>query len=180
MPPDELSQHPDLAATGASMRAAWREEQEAATRDAHRDWEHRLTLVDRLRAHMHRGDVVRVTVAGHQLAGPLEEVGADLVALRTPSGRVDVQLAPCIPLLFEVVEVPATHGHRGTDVAGGRFRHALIVREDDHIRLGTLDAPDGLDGTITVGSDHVVLRGDSGATRVYALTAVAWIAAAPG
>ena len=63
---DDLSQHPDLAATSAAMRAAWREEQEAATRDAAEDWHHRQTLVDRLRAHMHRGDGVTVTVLGRR------------------------------------------------------------------------------------------------------------------
>jgi hypothetical protein len=176
---DELSQHPDLASTGASMRAAWREEQEASTRDAHRDWEHRLTLVDRLRAHMHRGDALRATVAGHHLAGTVEEVGPDLLALRTASGRVDVQLAPTVALWFEAVDAGATGGHRGADVAGGRFRHALTMREDDRIRLGTLDAPDGVDGTITVGADHVVLHTD-GAARVYAWSTIAWISAARG
>ena len=86
-PRAEALSHPDLVATGAAMREAWRAEQEAAARDARESWTHRQTVTDRLRAHMHRGDTLTVTVAGHRLIGTVEEVGDDLLALRTPSGR---------------------------------------------------------------------------------------------
>ncbi len=95
------------------MRAAWRAEQDAATRDATEDWQHRQTLVDRLRAHMHRGDGLTVTVLGRRLVGFVEEVGDDVLALRTVSGRIDVHLAPSIAFEYAVTAPAREGGHRG-------------------------------------------------------------------
>ena len=93
----------------------WRAEQDAATRDAAEDWAHRQTLEDRLRAHMHRGDEITVTIGGHRVVGTVEEVGTDLLALRSSSGRVDVHLTPTIPFFFEVATHAHQGGHRGSD-----------------------------------------------------------------
>ena len=175
-PPDELSEHPDLADTSAAMRATWRAEQDAATRDAVEDWAHRQTLVDRLRAHMHRGDDLTVTVAGHRLVGTVEEVGPDLLAIRASSGRVDVHLTPTIPLRFEVSTRATEGGHRGSDAAGGRFRTALIAREQDgSVTLGTIDERDGINGVLVGGADHVLLRRADGRELVVPTRDVAWI-----
>ena len=96
--PDDLSEHPDLGDTSAAMRATWRAEQDAATRDAVEDWAHRQTLVDRLRAHMHRGDDLTVTIGGHRVVGHgrggRDRSGRDAHAR---PGRVDVHLTPTIP-----------------------------------------------------------------------------------
>ena len=175
--PDGLAQHPDLAAAGAAMRAAWREDQEAATRDAAEDWAHRQTLSDRLRAHMHRGDVLAVTVAGTHFVGLVEEVGGDLLAVRTPTGRVDIHLAPTVPLLVEVATRAIEGGHRGTDAAGGRFIQALRARErDPRATVGTVHDPTGVDGHLVVGADHVVIGRASAGELVVPLAGVAWVA----
>jgi hypothetical protein len=176
---ESLSHHPDLASTGAAMREAWRAEQEAAARDARESWTHRQTVTDRLRAHMHRGDTLTVTVAGHRLTGTVDEVGNDLLALRTASGRVDVHLAPTIWLQIDVAAAARTGGHRGSNAAGGRFRHALVGRErDPRVRVGTLAEPGGVDGTVEVGADHVVVTTASGRTVIVPMAAVAWVSPA--
>jgi hypothetical protein len=174
--PDELSEHPDLADTGAAMRAEWRAEQDAATRDASTDWTHRQTLADRLRAHMHRGDRLTVVVAGLRISGVPEEIGSDLLAIRTPIGRVDIHLAAAVPLRIEVTERAAGGGHRGSEAAGGRFRHALIVREQDpRVRLGTSQDSDGVEGRLEVSADHVVLVNAAGVEIIVRIDDVAWV-----
>jgi hypothetical protein len=176
---DDLSQHPDLAATSATMRAAWREEQEAATRDAAEDWQHRLTLVDRLRAHMHRGDGVTVAVLGRRFVGFVEEVGDDVVALRTASGRIDMHLVPTIAFEYAVTSPAREGGHRGTDAVGGSFRAALLVREQDaRVLLGTAADPDGRAGRLRVGADHVVLTTPDTEVAVP-LASLGWVCPAP-
>jgi hypothetical protein len=159
------------------MRAEWREEQEAATRDAAEDWVHRQTIEDRLRAHMHRGDTLAMVVAGQRFVGEAEEVGATLVALRTAAGRVDIHLAPSVPFRFSVARRATVGGHRGSDVAGGRFRAALLARERDaRVRIGTLHDPDGVAGSVVVSADHVLVTGPEHDETVIPITDVAWIA----
>ncbi len=161
------------------MRAEWRAEQEAATRDAAEDWQHRRTLTDRLREFMHRGDGLQVTVVGRRLTGFVEEVGDDLLALQTTSGRVDVHLAPTITVEIVVTAPAREGGHRGSDVAGGSFRQALIGREPaPSVLVGTVQDPDGRKGTLLVGADHVELATGDG-RLVVPLPAVAWICRAP-
>jgi hypothetical protein len=174
--PDDLSEHPDLGETAAAMRAAWRAEQEAATRDAVEDWAHRRTLEDRLRASMHRGDEVTVAVGDHRVVGTVEEVGADLLALRTHAGRVDVHVTPAVAMTLEVSARAREGGHRGTDVAGGRFRNALVAREREaRVALGTASDPHGIEGAIVVGADHVALQRPDGPELLVRTSEIAWI-----
>jgi hypothetical protein len=179
MEPTEDLAHPDLAATGAAMREEWRAEQEAATRDAAEDWQHRRTLRDRLVEHMHRGDRLAVSVVGQRFAGTPEEVGDDLLALRTLFGRVDIHLAPSIALWYEVYERASQGGSRGSDIAGGQFRRALELREreDSSMSVGTVFDPDGVDGRLTVGADHVGIVGPGGLETIVPVAQVAWITA---
>jgi hypothetical protein len=173
---DNLAAHPDLAGTGASMREEWRTEQEAATRDAAESWQHRRTLVDLVTEHMHRGDRLAVTVAGQRFAGVPEEVGEDLIALRTLFGRVDIHITSGVPLWYEIFERAATGGGRGSNVAGGRFHTALTFHEhDSEASVGTMMDPDGLDGKLTVGKDHVRIVARAGAETVIPLQFVAWV-----
>lgn len=177
---DPLAAHPDLAAAGASLREEWRAEQEAATRDAHESLRHRLTLADRLREHMHRGDRLAVVVCGTQrFMGTVVEVGTDLVAVRTSfAGRIDVHLAAGVPFAYEVFERATGGGHRGDGAAGGRFHHALVRREQDaEVTLGTVHDPDGVDARLVVGADHVVLVARAGAETVVPISQVAWVSA---
>jgi hypothetical protein len=179
VPPDDLERHPDLTATGASMRAVWREEQEAATRDAAEAWQHRETLDDRLRAHMHRGDRLTATVLRRRFTGIVEEVGRDLVALQTASGRVDIHLTTSVSIEFAVSARAREGGHRGSNAAGGSFRQALVGRErDGNILLGSGDFPDGRRGEVRVGADHVRLLTPD-AEVIVPLSAVGWVCRAP-
>jgi hypothetical protein len=63
------------------MREEWRTEQEAVTHDAAEQWRHSRTLLDLARDHMHRGDLVAVTAAGHEAVGEIVEVARDRIAL---------------------------------------------------------------------------------------------------
>jgi hypothetical protein len=174
---DGLEAHPDLGATGASMREQWRAEQEAAMKDAVESRAHRLTLQDRFREHMHRGDRIAVTVAGRRIAGVPEEIGADLLAVRTLLARVDIHLCPTIPFWYELVEKSPQGGHRGSDSAGGTFQGALLVREQDaHATIGTIFDADGIDGKLVVGTDHVVIVARTGKETTVPIAQVSWVA----
>jgi hypothetical protein len=173
-------EHPDLAQAGASMRAAWREEQEAATRDAVEDWAHRQKFEDRLRTHMHRGDALTVHVAGSRFAGIVDEIGEDLLALRTTDGRVDIHVTPTVPLWVQVTRA-SKGGHRGSAAAGGQFVHALRARErDPAVQVGTVHEPSGLTGRLVVAADHVVITATAGGELVVPLSGVAWVAPRSG
>ena len=174
---DGLEAHPDLGAAGATMREAWRAEQEAATKDAVEARAHRQTLQDRFREHMHRGDRIAVTVAGQRIAGVPEEIGDDLLAVRTLSGRVDIHLSPTIPFWYEIVEKPQEGGHRGSDSAGGRFVGALLAREQEaQATIGTIFDADGIEGKLVVGTDHVVIVARAGKETTVPIAHVTWVA----
>jgi hypothetical protein len=174
---DGMEAHPDLAATGASMREEWRSEQEAATKDAAEAWAHRQTLQDRFRAHMHRGDRIALTIGGQRIAGIPDEVGDDLLAVRNLGGRIDIHLAATAPFWYELHEKASEGGHRGSDAAAGRFMNALLAREqEDLVTVGTVFDPDGIDGKLVVGADHVAIVARGGKETVVPLSQVTWIA----
>lgn len=160
------------------MREEWRAEQEAATRDAAADWQHRRTLADLLTEHMHRGDRLAFHVAGWRVTGVPEEIGFDLLALRTLFGRVDIHLSPGVPMRFEVFEKATEGGARGVDVAGGSFRRALELREGaGDATIGTVFDPDGTDGTLRVGADFVTVVARMGAETTVPISYVSWVSA---
>ncbi|MGQ0825023.1 MAG: hypothetical protein ACT4OX_08370 [Actinomycetota bacterium] len=176
MPDDDIESHPDLAPAAAAMREEWRTEQEAATADAAQDWYHRKSLVDVFREHMHCGDRIAIVVTGWRVVGVPEEVGDDLVAIRTLGGRVDVHLAPTIPLWHELYEHSTEGGHRGVDAAGGRFVNALMMHEGEmEATVGTVFDPGGMDGRLSVGADHVVIVARGGAQTFVPIAQVAWV-----
>jgi hypothetical protein len=169
--------HPDLGPVGAAMRAEWRAEQDAAARDAAEHWQQRRTLHDRLVEHQHRGDRIAVTVAGHRVAGVPEMVGADVLALRTCAGVVDVHLCDTVPMWFEVLET-ATAAGIAPGRSEARFRDRLLGRSTSaDLTTGTVFDPDGLDGRLVVGADHVVIVAAAGAQAVVPLAHVAWVGA---
>ena len=170
----EYSDHPDLTGVAGAMRAEWRAEQEAATADAAAQWRHGRGLPDWLCERMHAGDRIAVTVAEQSFVGLLEEVGDDLLALRCAFGRVEIHVCAGIPISFELVE-HATQG--GTRAASRRgFRDALLARDAQAgVRVGTLQQPDGIDGTLLVSRDFVTIATATGGETVVPLAHVAWV-----
>jgi hypothetical protein len=174
--PDDLSAHPDLAAVGASMRSEWAAEQDGAAHDAREQFQRRQTLRDWLTAAMHAGDRLAATILDQRFTGLVEEVGEDLLAIRAIFGRVDLHLAPGIPMQIELVDHPTTGGSRGrTD---GSFAEAIAARDPNaDMSVGTGFQPEGLDGLLSAGRDFVTVRAKAGAVTVIPLAQVAWVSA---
>ena len=142
------------------------------TRSSH--WAHRQTLQDRLRAHMHRGDRIAVTVAGQRVAGVPEEVGADLLAVRTPFGRVDIHLTSDDSVLVRARRDGTARAATAAPMPPAeRFRDALLAREQDAAsrRSGRSPNADGIDGTLVVGADHVRDRRSTGEETIVPIAA---------
>jgi hypothetical protein len=172
--PDDLSSHPDLGPLGARMRSSWAQEQDDATADAREQFQRHQSLADWLVAAMHAGDRIAVTVADQRFAGTVEEIGDDLLGLRALFGRIDIHLAPGIPLQIEVEDHPRSGGQRGrTD---GSFAAALAGRDPEaDTSIGTVYHPQGLDGLVTAGTDFVISRAKAGAVTVLPMDQIAWV-----
>ena len=173
---DDLTGHPDLGAVGASMRSEWAAEQDAATHDAQEHFQRRQSLRDWLVAAMHGGDRIAVTVVAQRFTGLIEEVGDDLLALRAVFGRVDIHLAPGIPLHIELVDHPPSGGSRGR--TEGSFVAALAARDPNaDMSVATVFHPEGIDGLLATGRDFVTVTARAGAVTVIPLAQVAWVSA---
>ena len=106
--------------------------------------------------------------------GLVEEVGDDLLGLRAIFGRVDLHLAPGIPMHIELVEHPTSGGHRGN--TDGSFAAALAARDPNaDMSVGTPFHREGIDGQVTVGRDFVISKAKAGAVTVIPLAQVAWV-----
>jgi hypothetical protein len=173
---DDLAGHPDLAAVGASMRSDWAAEQDDAARDAQEQFQRRQTFRDWLIAAMHAGDRLAATIVDQRFTGLVEEIGEDLLGMRAIFGRVDLHLAPGIPLHIELVDHPSAGGSRGrTD---GSFAAAIAARDPNaDMSVGTAFQPEGLDGQLSAGRDFVTVRAKAGAVTVIPLAQVAWVSA---
>ncbi len=171
---DDLAEHPDLSSVGAAMRSRWAEEQEDATRDAHEHWQRAQTLRDWFIQAMHAGDRIAVTIVDQRFTGTVDEVGDDLLGLRAIFGRVDLHVAPGIPMHIELVDHPTAGGHRGgTD---GSFAVAVAARDPkSDMSVGTPFHPEGIDGLLTAGRDFVTVKARAGAVTVIPLAQVAWV-----
>lgn len=189
MPHDELprfADDPDLSGTGAAMRAEWRADEEEYGRAALAQWGHQRRLTDITTELMHRGDTVAVTVVGATFTGTITYVGDDLVTVRTPVGRVDVHtalpvavagdrraLAPA-PLVLRVVERAKAGGVRpGNETSGFRARLHEYEADATELVIGSALVPDEVRGVVTLGRDHVHVRGRDGAETYLP---IAWIA----
>ena len=85
---------------------------------------------------MHAGDRIAVTVATQSFVGLVDEVGADLLALRCAFGRVEIHVGAGIPISFELVE------HATTADARARRTSAPPARATrSGVRVGTLQRP---------------------------------------
>ena len=170
----DLSRHPDLGGLGASMRSEWAAEQNDAAADAREQWQHNQTLRDWLTDAMHAGDRLAVTVLDQRFTGTVEELGADLLGLRCIFGRVDIHLALGITLQIELVDHPASGGHRGSTEA--TFAGVLTARDPlVDTSVGTLHVPEGLDGIMSSGRDFVRVKARAGAETIVPIEQIAWV-----
>ena len=174
---------PDLGATGAAMREEWRTEQEAATDDAAEQWRHSRTLLDVARDHMHRGDRVAITVAGHRAVGEIVEVALDRIALLDESlpgdgRRVDVHVVDSVPLTLRVVERARAGGRSGAHTATFRARLLELESSGAPVAIATVSDAEAFVGSFSVGTDFVVIATAVGIETVIALSAVASVSPA--
>jgi hypothetical protein len=175
--PTDPAGHPDLSGVAGEMRAEWRAEQEAAAADAATHWRHGRTVADWLCERMHAGDRIAVTVATQSFVGLVDEVGADLLALRCAFGRVEIHVGAGIPISFELVE-HATHGGTRATTRRG-FHDALLARDNQAgVSVGTSQRPDGIDGILAVGRDFVAVVTRTGAETIVPIADIAWVTAA--
>ena len=163
------------------MREEWRVEQETATRDAAEQWRHSRTLLDLARDHMHRGDRVAITVAGHWAVGTIIEVARDRIALLDDTSvemaaRTDVHVTDALPLAFSVVERARSGGRTGARTASFRARLLELETAGAPVVVATSLGPDPFTGTLSVGTDLVVVATAAGNETVIALAAVASVA----
>lgn len=175
----------DLEGLGAELREAWRSDQESLTDEAEVSWRHRRNLDDLLVGHMYSGDVLAVSVAGHTFTGSVAAVGADLVALATSDGRVDIRTASGpgsrapttrTPLLIRVLrrggEEEGLAGPRDPSSFDARLLELEAAEED--LVVGSDALAEELVGTIRLGADHVTIeRGDD--VAVLSLTSIAYV-----
>ena len=173
--PDDLSAHPDLGPLGARMRSEWAQEQDDAAADAREQFQRHQSLRDWLIAAMHAGDRLAITVVDQRFTGTVEELGDDLIGLRAMFGRVDIHVAPGIPLQIELEDHAKSGGRRGnTDVS---FAAALAARDPNaDTSIGTAYSPQGIDGLMTAGVDFVISKAKAGAMTVVPMSQIAWVA----
>jgi len=173
--PHDLSGHPDLGPLGARMRSEWAQEQDDAAADAREQFQRHQSFRDWLIAAMHAGDRLAITVVDQRFSGTVEEIGDDLIALRAMFGRIDIHVAPGIPLQIELEDHPKSGGQRGnTDVS---FAAALAARDPEaDMSIGTGSHPQGIDGVMTAGSDFVISKAKAGAVTVLPMSQIAWVA----
>ena len=170
----DLSRHPDLAGVGAAMRSEWAAEQHDAIADAQEQRQHNQTLRDWLTESMHAGDRIAVTILDQRFTGTIEEIGADLLGIRAMFGRVDLHLAPGIPVQIELVDHPSSGGHRGK--TEGSFAAVLAARDpSSDTSIGTVHVPEGLDGQVSPGRDFVSIKARAGAVTVVPIEQIAWV-----
>jgi hypothetical protein len=165
------------------MREEWRSEQEAATDDAAEQWRHSRTLLDLARDHMHRGDRVAITVAGHRCAGVIIEVARDRIALLDEvvpgeERRADVHVVDSIPLTLRVVERARAGGRSGAHTATFRARLLELEAAGAPVAVSTAVDTEAFVGTLSVGTDLVVIAATVGVETVIALSAVASVSPA--
>ena len=173
--PTDGNDHPDLTGIAGEMRAEWRAEQDAAAADAAAHWRHTRGLADWLLDRMHAGDRIAALVGVQSFVGLVDEVGDDLLALRCGDGRVEIHVCGGIPISFELVEHATRGGTRGA--TGRGFRDALVARDSQAgVRVGTLQHPDGIEGTLSVSRDYVTVVNATGVETIIPIAQVVWVA----
>jgi hypothetical protein len=171
---------PTLAEAAAVARADWRAEEESWTAEALAHWWHRRTLLECARDHLHRGDVLQVTVGVAPVAapfsGPLVGVGSDMLVMEVDGRRVDLHVREGSPVAWRVVRRARSGGTRGLDVGSFRARLLELEMREGDVELGVALAEGACVGRLTVGRDHVaVVDPVDDLTQVISLAAVWWV-----
>jgi hypothetical protein len=161
-------------AAAAGLRAQWRAEEEQWTRAALERWEHDRTLLDVLRACMHRGDTVALAFADRTFTGVVTAVGADLARVETVDGSVDAHLGATAACSLRVITTARAGGERG-DPSVATFRARLLHLEGGVVQLGVRAPDDAVVGELRVGRDQVSVVDRDGARRYVPITSVSWV-----
>jgi hypothetical protein len=163
----------DLA-VAAALRAEWRADEDEWTRAALERWEHDRTLVDVMRACMHRGDTVALEFAGRTFVGLVTAVGDDMVRVATTDGSVDAHLGSAEMFSFRVVAPARAGGGRG-DQTVGTFRARLLHLEGRDVQVGVTARDDELSGRLCVGRDQISVVDRDGVRRYVPIGSVTWV-----
>jgi hypothetical protein len=180
-PFDGLSGDPELESAAGAAREERRVEEEEYARAAARQWARHRDLLDVARELQHRGDTVAIDVGEMSFRGVVAVVGRDYLQLATPAGRVDVPVltgSGALPLVVRVVE-RARRGGRRAKPGAQTFRARLLEYDADEVDMliGSVLLRDDLRGRLTVGRDHVVVRGRDGDETYLPLAWIAWVRA---
>lgn len=170
-PLEDLRRDPDLARTGAFVRAELRAEAEEYEALAAKDLARSRTLRDVALSWCHRGDTVEAVSASGRFVGRVVYAAGDLATMETATHVVDLWLRA--PLAMRVVE-RARSGGRGTGRGASSFKARLAEHEASGVPVvvGTRVPPGELHGVLSaIAVDHLVLA-DQGAVRHVALAAV--------
>jgi hypothetical protein len=180
---------PDLGDAGGALREQWRAEEEEYGRAAAAQWAHGRRLVDIARELMHRGDTVAVSTGEATFTGQVTQVGADLVQLGTPAGRVDLHLAALTtgagdsrrarllaPVVVRVVE-RARAGGRRSGATSETFRARLLEYEAEaaEVVVGSVLLSEQLRGALTVGRDQLRVCDPAGRETYLPIAWVSWV-----
>jgi hypothetical protein len=176
---DDPLERAGLTDAAASVRAEWRADEEEWTRAAFDRWQHERSLLDVVRACMHRGDTVALHLAHATFTGLVCAVGDDLVGLALPDGRIDVRAGDGTAIVVRVLEDARAGGTRGADATTFRARLLELETGEQAVEVGCTAGSEVVIGRLQVGRDHVVVRDGDGSVTVVALAAVAWVRPAP-
>ncbi len=188
-PPPVSELPPELLEAAGGWRENWRRDEEAWASEANRTREHGRAFSEVATEWMLRGDEVAVSIADRTFTGPVVATGDDLLAVRTPEGRVDVQTASRAvsaatsmptPFVARVVAVGATEGLR-PDAGPTTFaaRLAELEARDAPVLVGSSLLPEELSGSISLGRDHLVVRPADGRETIVPRAWVAYVRPSP-
>jgi hypothetical protein len=97
--------------------------------------------------------------------------------MRCGFGRVEIHVCAGIPISFDVVEHATKGGTRAFAERG--FRDALLARDErSSVTVGTIERPDGVDGSLLVSRDFVAVLGTGSAETIIPIAHIAWVAPA--
>jgi hypothetical protein len=159
---------PGLTDVTACLRATWRADEDEWMNAAAQRWIHGRSISDVIRDYAAHGDRIAIEAAGRVFEGVVTDLGDDRVDLATRGAAVTVRIAlgdalqmSSAPIVVRR-SVRARAGGRRLPAALATFRARLLELEASGVavRIGTFVKERELVGSIVVGRDHVVVRGD--------------------